>query len=62
MEIIMTANAPEGMMPLAEFAKLKGISSEKVIDMIRDGFYVGKKVEEDWFVDISELEVRPGFV
>ena len=52
----MTTNAPEGMMPVAEFGKLKDISAEKVVDMIRDGFYVGKKVGDDWFIDKSELQ------
>ena len=52
----MTDNTPEGMIPVAEFAKLKGISTEKVVDMIRDGFYVGRKVGEEWFIDKSELQ------
>ncbi len=46
---------PEGMMPVAEFAKIKGMAPEKVIDMIRDAFYVGRKIEEEWFIDKSEL-------
>lgn len=52
----MTTNIPEGMMPVAEFAKLKGVTAEKVIDMIRDGFYVGRKVSDDWYIDKSELQ------
>ena len=52
----MTADAPEGMMPVAEFGKLKGMTAEKVIDMIRDGFYVGRKVGDEWFIDKSELQ------
>lgn len=35
----------KGMLPVAEFAKIKGIEVEKVIDMIREGFYSGKKSE-----------------
>lgn len=34
------------MMLMAEFGKAKGIGSEKVVEMIRDGFYVGQKVGE----------------
>lgn len=48
------SDAPEGMIPVEEFAKLKGITASKAIDMVRDGFYVGRKVGDDWYVDISE--------
>lgn len=48
------SSAPEGMIPVEEFAKLKGITASKAIDMVRDGFYVGRKVGEDWYVDASE--------
>ncbi len=52
----MTINIPEGMIHVVEFGKIKGIKPEKVIDMIRDGFYVGRKVGDDWFIDESELQ------
>jgi hypothetical protein len=45
---------PEGMISLEEFAKLKGITPAKAIEMIRGGFYVGRKVGAGWFVDASE--------
>lgn len=45
---------PEGMISVEEFAKLKEITQSKVIDMVREGFYVGRKVGEEWFVDASE--------
>lgn len=48
------SDAPEGMIPVEEFAKLKGITESKAIDMVRDGFYVGRKVGDDWYVDVSE--------
>jgi hypothetical protein len=48
--------APDGMISVEEFGKLKGITAEKVVDMIRDGFYVGRKQGEDWYIDKSELE------
>lgn len=48
------SEAPEGMIPVEEFAKQKGINPSKAIDMIRDGFYVGRKVGDDWYVDASE--------
>jgi hypothetical protein len=60
------SEVPEGMIPVEEFAKLKGIDSAKIINMIRDGFYVGRKVGEDWFIDSDETtkdELTPyGFV
>jgi hypothetical protein len=46
--------APEEMIPVEEFAKLNGITPSKAIDMVRDGFYVGRKVGDDWYVDLSE--------
>lgn len=46
---------PEGMIAVEDFAKLKGISASKVVEMIRDGFYVGRKIEEEWLVDSSEI-------
>jgi len=48
--------APEGMVPVADYGKLKGIAAEKVIELIRDGSYVGRRVGEDWFIDRSELK------
>jgi hypothetical protein len=46
--------APEGMVPVSEFSKLKNIPEDKVVNMIRDGFYVGKIIEEQWFVSSEE--------
>ena len=45
----------EGMIPVSDFAKSKGITPEKAVDMIRDGFYAGRKVGDDWFVNATEL-------
>lgn len=42
------------MIPVEEFAKYKNLDKEKAIKMIRDGFYVGRTVGEEWFVDASE--------
>jgi len=48
-------NEQDEMITLFKFAKIKGIDTAKVIEMIRDGYYVGKKVGDDWFVSRSEL-------
>lgn len=48
------SGVPEGMIPVEEFAKLKGITTSKAIDMVRDGFYRGRKVGDEWYVDASE--------
>ncbi|MDK2779469.1 MAG: hypothetical protein KYX62_17630 [Pseudomonadota bacterium] len=45
---------PQGMIHVDEFARLKGLPSPKVIEMIRDGFYIGRKVGEEWYVNASE--------
>ena len=36
--------APEGMISVDQFAKQKGLSETKAIEMIREGFYVGRKI------------------
>lgn len=46
--------APEGMVSVSEFSKIKNIAEDKIIDMIRDGFYVGKVIDEQWFVSLVE--------
>jgi hypothetical protein len=50
------SNVPEGMTPVEEFAKKKGIATDKAINMIKDGFYTGRKVGDDWFVYVEELK------
>lgn len=42
--------------PVEEFAEYKGMTSEKVIQMIKDGFYVGRIMDEKWYVSFSELD------
>ena len=51
----MKPNEQDEMIDLFEFAKLKGIDAAKVVEMIRNGFYVGEKVGDDWFVSKTEL-------
>lgn len=41
--------------PVEEFAEFKGITAEKVIQMIRDGFYQGKIIDDHWYVAYSEI-------
>ncbi len=47
--------APAGMISVEEFGERKGINKEKVIKMIKDGFYVGRVVDEEWFIASSEI-------
>lgn len=42
--------------PVEEFSEYKGMTSEKVIQMIKDGFYVGRIMDEKWYVSFSELD------
>ena len=49
-------NKQDGMMPLSEFVKIKNIDTDKAVEMIRDGFYEGRKVGNDWFIASSELQ------
>jgi hypothetical protein len=41
-------------LPVEEFASLKGLSVEKAIAMVRDGFYVGHVKDDQWYVSIDE--------
>lgn len=41
-------------MPVAEFSKIKSIPKDKVIEMIRDGFYIGQIKNEEWYVSREE--------
>ena len=47
--------APEGMISIDQFAKQKGLSETKAIEMIREGFYVGRKIGDEWFIQVDEL-------
>jgi len=42
-------------MPIKEFSSIKGIPDEKIIEMIRDGFYVGHIKNNLWFVSRDEV-------
>ena len=44
--------------PVAEFSEFKGISTEKAIEMIRDGFYQGRLLDGEWFVSYSEISTN----
>lgn len=45
---------PNGMISISEFSSIKGIPEEKIIDMIKDGFYIGRTVNDEWFVNSSD--------
>tara|TARA_Y100000780_G_scaffold209319_1_gene206794 strand:+ start:93 stop:509 length:417 start_codon:yes stop_codon:yes gene_type:complete len=49
--------APEGMMPIEEFAKSQGLTADKVVEMIKNGYYSGKEINGKWFA--AEFERRP---
>ena len=44
------------MIPIGEFAKRKGISPDQAIDMVRDGYFVGRKIEGSWYVERDQLD------
>ncbi len=45
--------------PVEEFAEYKGITPDKAIQMIRDGFYQGQIIEDHWYVAFSEIDSNP---
>ena len=42
--------------PLEEFAEHKGITPEKIIEMIRDGLCEGQIIDDKWHVAYSEID------
>ena len=48
------SNAPQGMITVEEFAANKGMALEKVVSMIKEGFYHGQLVGEQWYVMADE--------
>ena len=44
---------PEGMIPIEDFAKFKGIDVTTAINGVREGLYIGRKVGDHWFVNSS---------
>jgi len=44
----------EGMIPIEEFAKREGIAPDRAVAMIRDGDYVGRLVDGEWFAQIEQ--------
>jgi hypothetical protein len=51
--------APEGMIPVEQFAKRKGLAVDRAIAMIRDGFYVGQVVGERWYAREDQIDGVP---
>jgi len=48
-------NPPEGMITVEEFSKRKCIDVEKAIKMIRDGFYSGRVIDDQWYANANEV-------
>lgn len=46
---------PIGMISAEEFAEREGFIKEQVISMVKNGFWVGRLVGDEWFVDKSVL-------
>ncbi|WP_288368656.1 hypothetical protein [uncultured Alcanivorax sp.] len=50
-------SVPEGMMPIEEFAKSQGLTTDKAIEMIKNGYHPGKEISGVWFA--AEFQRRP---
>lgn len=44
--------------PVEEFARYKNLDPEKAISMIREGFYQGRIINNQWYVSVSEISPR----
>ena len=52
---------PDGMIPVEEWAKQKGIASRNaIIRMIREGTYTGQVVEGQWYIRVDQQVVHNG--
>jgi hypothetical protein len=49
------AEAPVGMISVKEFSKIMDINSSRIINMILDESYIGKKVDGEWYIDSAEI-------
>ena len=45
----------ENMVKVEDFAEIKNLEVSKVISMIKSGFYVGRIVDEQWYVREDEI-------
>jgi len=50
------SNRIDGLITAEKFSELSGISLNKVINMIRDGFFSGEKIDGNWFISEDELK------
>lgn len=46
--------APKGMITVEDFAKRNGLTPVKVIKMIKDGFYIGRVIGGQWYVESTD--------
>lgn len=51
----MKKDLTEGMVTVEEFSQSKDVAVDKIIEMIRNGFYEGRIVEDQWYVNVLEL-------
>ena len=51
----MSTEISEGLLPVEEFAEKKNLDPEKVIEMVRSGFYEGRKIDDEWFIKEHEI-------
>ena len=48
------------MIPVSEFAATKGITEDKAVEMIKEGFYSGRLIDGRWFVSPEEVGEHVG--
>ena len=48
----------DSFIPAEEFAARRGLTTEEVVGMIRDGNLVGRISNDQWFVDIASSQTQ----
>jgi len=50
----------DGFIPVKEFAENKVLHVDKVVSMIKDGFYIGRLIDGEWYVASHEVSSLAG--
>jgi len=53
------SNSNQSLIPVSVFADAKEMDELKVVEMIRDGFYSGRIIDEVWHIDSMAMQSKP---
>ena len=53
--VLLTAGELANFLPVAEFSHLEGITEERALSRVHNGFYLGGKYGDTWYISKKEL-------